>query len=692
MPKQPKKGQLAGRVRLDGDEDLARPELAIHVVGDDDILSSADIDKDGSFVLDEQVLAKARRVVVTAKGGDPFDRETAHMIRPAAMARVLELGELALPDHVWTRFLPRLRCVDATLRRCFPWRFVFDDLVTQVRRLPVQSLPVAAKVVRPILPFRCAPVCEGSVEVYRRRCCCPPWRPPVIVEEPPFELPPHIDPREPIPPFPPDPPVPPGPGPDPAPFGDLDRLLTGGAIDTTKLMRLHFGVERELELRPFPRDLIFPPLCSCGPAVKVADGFVGEGGAIHVCWLEPLWLRPRHCHDEYAFVVKQSIAGSTVTIYDGVAAGQWFDEGEEAHLTSYHPRAIGCREDEFPVPVGSPFVVLQDIGSTESHRLRTPLPDSADSVAAPAPGSGLLDVDGGPHYALGGDLQLRYHFSEIAGASMKALGARFYRVQWAPANAAGDPDGTWETLPVPEWKTWKVVGTDIVPSGHSLATGAPAGLFHIPYDTGAPLDAGEEWQDGQFHAVVPTAAKAEGRYLVRIEVFDGAGVRMEPATSAFTFRRWDTPTTTVPVAFGALTHLIRTDNRAVVADLVDILGPGAGAGDCKFFEGGLGDVVTIQYRAFHPEPGSPSFMHSYGLTVNRGVSGTLATPALSSTAEVGEGGPPAAHAVTIGDLLDGEDRCSFAVRLHVAARIHNGGGRLSHLDRSDIAAFAVLTS
>jgi hypothetical protein len=321
------------------------------------------------------------------------------------------------------------------------------------------------------------------------------------------------------------------------------------------------------------------------------------------------------------------------------------------------------------------------------------LPDGPDSVAAPAAGSGLLDVDGGADYACGGDLQLRYHFSEIVGASMKALGARFFRVQWAPADAAGDPAGAWETLPVPAWQTWQVIGSDIVPGNHSLGpvpVGSHVDLFHIPFETGGLLSATEEWQDGQFHAVVPTASKPEGRYLVRIEVFDQAGTRLEPATSPFTYRRWNAPTTTLPVTHGALTHLIRTDNRAVTGEIVDITGPGAGAGDCKFFEGGLGDVVTIQYRAFHPEPGTPSFMLSYSLAVLRGVSGTPATPTLSSIVEAGEGGPPAGHGVTIGDLLDGEDRCSFAVKLDVAARIHNGSGRLSHLDRSDIAAFAVL--
>ncbi|HKE75960.1 MAG TPA: hypothetical protein VKB57_20250 [Acidimicrobiales bacterium] len=677
--------KLSVRIRLDGGEDVAeRPDLEVHAVDPDGRATTVAVGKDGGFTLDEKVLARARRIVVTAKGGDPNDKAASFVVRPDALRRAAELGELTIPADAWGRLIILRRCIDATIRRCFPWRFLVDDLLAQIRVLRPQAIArlspatLASQIILP--PFRCSPICEGSVEVWRRRCCCPP----IIIDPPPPEVPdiPHLPIPDPGPIIDLFPTVPPGPGPDPAPFALQDALFTGGAVDVTKLERI------SLALRP---GIPFPHLCTCGPPVKVGDGFVGEGGAIHVCWPSPLIFPVPNCHDEYAFIVRQSIAGQTVTIYDGVASGQWFEEGEEIHLTSFHPRAVGCREDDFPVPVGEPFVVLQDIGGTKSYQLTTPLPDSADSVQSPAPGSGLLDLDAGPDWACGGDLALRYHFSEIAGASMKALGAVYYRVQWAPANAAGDPAGAWETLPVPAWSTWRIVAGDIVPGSHALGpnpVGGEPDLFFIPFETGDPLVADEEWQDGQFHAIVPTASKVEGRYLVRIEVFDAAGTRLEPATSAFTFRRWDTATTTLPVTFGALTHLFRTDNRPVVADIVDIGGPGAGAGDCKFFNGAPGDSVAIDYRAFHPEPGTPSFMQSYTLAIFRGVSGTLATPALTSTVEIGEGGPPGTESVTLADLLDGEDRCSFAVRLDVSARISNGSGALSYLDRSDIAAFA----
>ena len=690
MARDTKKGRVVGRISLDGGDDIPeRPELAIHAVGDDDVLATAPVGADGDFELDEAVVAKARRIVITARDGDPSDKSTAYMIRPDALRRTLELGDLQISAVDWGRFILRRRCIDATVRHCFPRWVLLQDLVANVRELRPEALSIAPRLLHPL--YRCAPVCEGTVEVYRRRCCCH-----RLVIDPPFELEPPFELPEPFPeifptgPFPPGP-FPPGPGPDPAPFALQEALLTEGAIDADKVRLLH--AELHPGLRP---KVLFPPkLCFCGPPVKVAEGFVGEGGSVHVCWTEPLRFLPRHCHDEYAFIVRQNIAGNTVVIYNGLAAGQWFDDDDEIRLTSYHPKAVGCREDEFPVPVNGAFVVLQDIGATEAHRLRTPLPDSADSVQAPAPGSGLLDLDGGPDWACGGSLQLRYHFSEIVGASMKALGAVYYRVQRATANAAGDPVGAWDTLPVPAWDTWRVIGSDIVPGNHSLgphSVGAENDLFFIPFETGAPLVAGEEWQDGQFHAVVPTDDKVEGRYLFRIEVFDAAGNRLEPGAAPFTYRRWNTPTTTTAVNFGALTHLLRTDNRPVVGEIIDIVGPGAGIGDCKFFEGTAAQAVSIQYRAFHPEPGSPSFMRSYSLSIHRGVSGTLATPTLASNIEVGEGGPPAGHAVTIADLLDGEDRCSFAVHLYVSARIHNGSGALTHLDRSDIAAFAVLQS
>ena len=58
-----------------------------------------------------------------------------------------------------------------------------------------------------------------------------------------------------------------------------------------------------------------------------------------------------------------------------------FRAGDHPTLTSYHRQAIGCRESD--VPGQGPFVVLEDIGATPSHRLATPAQTSFQAVAPP---------------------------------------------------------------------------------------------------------------------------------------------------------------------------------------------------------------------------------------------------------------------------------------------------------------------
>ena len=106
--------------------------------------------------------------------------------------------------------------------------------------------------------------------------------------------------------------------------------------------------------------------------------------------------------------------------------------------------------------------------------------------------------------------------------------------------------------------------------------------------------------------------------------------------------------------------------------------------------GGTG--VSIDYRAYHPHPvapGAPSFFHSFALTVVKGIGG--GSP-VSASGYTEQGKPPALVAVlgtTIGALLGPTDtRCAFAVTLSAAVKTTNGGGRLTYLDRSDVAAFA----
>ena len=687
--------------------------LSVHAVdGDGRVIQSDQVSEDGTFSLDEGSAGKAAKLLIGPASAKPDARRTFYSLPASELKNVLAAGEIAIAGKIWQPWFPIRRCVSGNVRRCFPFLDVLDGLIVD---LELAALPSVRKLVgnRAIVRWpwhRCQPICFGTVEVYRRICCC---QPPVIFD-PPFDLddiPIEVNPE--FPPIPPDDPVGPIgplPGPDPAPIELRQLVLTGGAVDQRKVELLRAKAHLPKLSPQLRRDFIIhhPFLwCHCGTAQKVAEGFVQDGGAFSICWREPLRLFLPNCREEFAYIVKQPIAGSLVTIYNGVAANQWFTAGDQPTLTSYHPHAIGCRESD--VPGDGAFVVLEDIGSTPSYQLATPSQDSFQSVAAPAYNSGLLNPAANPADAVGqlldrnfgGDVALQYHFTE----PMRAAGAIYYRIEVAAANAGGDPVGAWQPLAAQTWATWHL--NSATPGAIALGphnVGAETNLSKIPYDTGDPLGANEEWQDGQYHGVIPTGNFANGRYLVMIEVFSAAGARLKPASAPaaeagvaapFTFRRWNVPASTVSVPFAALTHMLWWDNRAAVAEIVDIrLNGSASSAQCQFLEGGAGATVEIGYRAYHPQPGSPSFLHNHSLVITRGLNGPSWQVANPPSAEVGEP-PAAAHASvskTLGDLLGdepaGQQKCAFALNLAAHVKTTNGAGTLTGLNRSATSAFA----
>lgn len=702
------------RVVLDGfTADQESGELSVHLADSTGkIFQSVAIAPDGTFPLDERLAGRAARLLVGPANAKTDAPRTFYTVPASELKRIIAEGEIAIGGRIWQPWFPIRRCVSGNVRRCFPFLDVIDGLLVdhELFTLPsVRKLVGDRAVVR--WPWhRCSPICFGTVEVYRRTCCC---EPPVVFD-PPFDLddiPIEVNPEfPPIPPEDPWGPIGPRPGPDPAPFELRQLVLTGGAVDQRKVQLLRAKAQLPKLARNLRRDFILrhPFLwCHCGTPHKVAEGFVQDGGSFSVCWREPLRLLLSGCHEEFAYVVKQPIGGSLVTIYDGVAANQWFSADDQPTLTSYHPRAVGCRESD--VPGEGAFVVLEDIGSTPSYHLATPAQTSFQSVNAPAYNSGLLNPAANPADAvgqlldrnLGGSVALQYHFTE----SMRAAGALYYRIQIAAANTSGDPAGAWTPLAAPTWSTWRL--NTATPGSIALGphnVGVETNLAKIPYDTGDPLGPNEEWQDGQYHGVIPTSEFPNGRYLVMIEVFNAAGARLKPSTAPaaeagtaapFTYRRWNVPASTNPVPFAALTHMMWWDNRAAVADIVDIRLNGSPSSDqCQFLEGGAGATVQIGYRAYHPQPGSPSFLHNHSLVITRGLNGPSWQVANPGGAEVGE--PPApVHASvskTLGDLLGdepaGHQKCAFAVRLSAHVKTTNGSGTLTDLNRSETAAFA----
>jgi hypothetical protein len=700
---------IAGRVKLVGaGKDEEAPRLGVSVIDESGKrLASVEVDADGSFTLPARARNEAARAFIGPADLDPAEEPDRFLrYRVGDLERQLSVGPLALPIDRWKPWL-WWNCVSGSIRRCMPFPHWIRELAvsgTAPLRLgdlsPVEPLRV-------FYPWRCSTVCQGRVEVYQRTCCC---TPPVVFEPPDFEVewpeePPIPDPPIPDPPWPPEPdpwpPIPPGPGPDPMHLASLNDVATSGALDARKLNASRDAVAlRTLTGRRLTEYIRLRPYlwCTCGGATKVAEGMVADDGTFSICWRGWPFAVVAGCRTEYAYKVSQPIDGVDVTIYDGVAAGQWFDPGDSPNLTSYSPLAVTCvGEPEIP-GTDDAIVLLHEIGATEAHHLSTPSQDTPDSVGAPGASSGLLDAAAtdGPwvNRPLGGTLGLRYFFS----SGMKGVGARFFRVQVAAADGSGNPAGTWATVPVPIWRTWRWTGTEWLRGQHALGPNA-AGLYVIPYQDVDLLASLEEWDPDQYHGVLDTTGFSNGRHLIRIEVFDDAGNQIRPTGSTgtgtvrpFRFGLWRIPAGPPDnVPYSALTHLLWWDNRAAVAAIEAIrLNSAPSSAMCQFLEGPAGSTVSFDIRAYHPNAGSPLFLLDHGLSVVKGLSGPGTTFIGNAFGEVGE--PPSAAFTsptkTLGDLLGTDVKCAFAVNLSARVKTTNGAGRLIGLDRHVTAAFA----
>ena len=718
------------------------------------VMHRQEVAADGSFTLPAGVLERAHRIVLGApadKGG--VDAAASLVFRAGEFAAQIKDGTLALAETLWPRLRLRWVCVSGSVQACRRRPWWFDSIVSTAVsvRSPLSHLSLGASRSQPAAllerftpslndlihwPVRCAPVCLGTVEVYRRTCCCFPIvfddlriddlirELEIVVERLP-ELP------RPKPGFPPPPPPP------------IDPLKTpffkGGALNE---LMLHAAADLSA-LRAMPRDqaaqyintraYLFHRLCHCGAPSKMASGSIQPDGSFNICWLEPWRLLLPNCYEQFAYVVKQTIGSTTTTIYDGLAAGAWFGAGDHPVLSSYHRGAFTCNETG--TGDGDAHVFLDLIGDTESHELTTPASAGWDRVAAPDAASGLLFPNIGPNGShlrnLGGAIELTFRFS--LGMRDASIGAHYYRVSVCRADASGQPTGPrlyygQGLSPAGDGLAWqKVVGADIVPEslGPQVIGGEPH-LYRIPYDD-------EAWVGSvRYHALIHTLnaaldvppagdlASPASNHLITLEVFNAAGERLRPLGTAasgqpgtelakpFRYRRWFQPggsvgDDTVDVPHAALTHLFCWDNRAPVADITQLVRNGVASSDeCQFLQASPNSTFALEYRAYVPDE---RFQFSHGIGWVRGLNasaanggvGSLPTPL--SPGNVGK--PPAAPVISGSNTfelmltrLDAPNpptvlqRCSFAVTLTTFAKTTNGEN-LNYPHTQETAAFAL---
>lgn len=744
-----------------------RPDMVVQVVdAKKGVVRTEKVAENGTFALPPDVLKKAELVIVGAadeKGGVAANASA--RFRASEFAALVKDGTLALAEGIWSRFLFHWECVSGSVRVCRRRPWWFDTLIDAVA-VPLKTLGSTRRAARfmgagtsalpferfepsvndlLIWPYRCYPVCLGTVEVYRRTCCCWPividdWRIRDLIRD--LEIIVQQIPKRP-PKFPPPPPPPPI---DPlsTPIfkgGALNELALNAPADLRALRSLP-GDQAALYVNS--REYLLRRLCSCGTATRVATGTIQPDGTFNICWLEGLRLMRVNCHDEHAYVVKQTIGGTTTVIYDGLTAGAWFGGANPVVLTSYNGNAFTCAETGDGD--GTAYVYLDLIGDTESHQLTTPASTGWDRVAAPTGTSGLLfpNPTGSGHLRnLGGSLELTFKFSE--GMKAAAVGAHFYRVSISKADAAGNPVGTRYYYgqglhPSGDGLTWQKAvitggGVDIVPDTLGPVTVAVAGgtekyLYRIPYDSD------EEWTGSvRHHALVHTLfnainvpgaadlASEASNHLITLEVFNAAGDRLRPlgvpasgqpgneVAKAFKFRRWFQPggsvgDDTVEVPFAALTHLFCWDNRRPEADITRLVENGSASNqECQFLEEPADSTFGIEYSAYVPDE---RFQHGHSISWIRGLNGdtdnggvgTLPTPL--SPGNVGKPLDPPQNSGTntFGLMLtriNPDDsttllqRCSFAVTLTTWAKTTDGAN-FSYPHDDEVAAFALQIS
>ena len=716
-----KQNNCTPRVRyIEYDPDDKQPDLAVYALDrNQKVLKVSSVEKNGEFSLANNVVEKAHRIVIAPKVDDvtALDRKLLASYRADQFKAIVEgNGRFEIPKRKWYPWITLRRCVSGSVSHCHWYPWLLSELVKPVglsarvasgistiadnhlSLANVSDSAIAYPSIQPSFRRHCHTVCDGVVEVYRRTCCCHPW----VIYDP--RLDGLIAELERLVEIVPPQPWPPRPQPDPVPFEQLPFLKGATLNESVLSAEQDLLAIRNLPAEAVPAYINARPylFCHCGTPKKVADGFIKPDGEFSICWREPRRFMLRNCHDEYAYVVKQSINGDTVTIYDGIAANKWFHSNADAKLESYHPRAQSCRHNDFPGD--GAFVLLQDIGDTGSFNLKTPDATGWDRVASPLYNDGLAFPAANAAAAKGryldrnwgGTLRLRYHFSE----AMKDVGAKYYRVSVVAANSNGDPVGDRTYLAPGQWRYYEFVGGDVYSRKVALGPHNAGGQFNL-YDI--PYDADRDWHSGMYHALLNTNDFANGRFLLTVEVFDSAGQLLRPVgtanpgvsnEAAYTYRRWYQEVgATAEVPFAALTHMLWWDNRKAEAKIEDLrINGAANTAQCQFLVGNATTQFSVGYRAYHPEP---MFMLNHRVWWRRGLggpSGILTNPHPNPD---NVGVPPAvphqSGSNSFGDMLMGlgNPKCSFSVNLHTNVKTFNGSGTLNGLDDWDQAAFAL---
>lgn len=648
---------------------------------------------DGCLRIDPKLAETNKVLAVGPDVENPATLESSQLLQYRAAQAIpewLKIGRIDIPRLDWELWPPFFRCVSGKAYKC---QSFWPPLIPPVLVQPTVALARNLQVERltPILPF-CKPLCYGRVEIYRRVCCCKPWdieifEPEIEIPWPPIFIDPTLE------------------------FNDFEikqtRLLNATTEPAKRitwdertvrdLKTIQALPNREAKVNFLKEHLHLLPIFCFGriecSTKKIGETSLGPDGSFRHCFQDILTLKG--CTVTYFYKVKQWIGGEWVYVYDGGKSRAYFSGNEKANLRTYNRRAETCYTPEEPVPgKGKPFVMLQSIGTTDSYRIKSPQQNTATGLnTILSPNAGLINpahnlYDNAP---LGGTLELSLYFDP----GMRAVGAKYYRLSIVGADSANGNPASSFIKNLTDSVSWRKFKSSTFPPEIEAEVlgpktiGAQNHLYEIPYVT-----FNDRWLSNQFHYLLDTTQFSNGKYLLRLEIFDANGNKMRPigsggATSNFHFLKWQDETTTDEVPFDTLLHILHIDNLHCFADVEGLNVDGTNnTANCQFLSGGKGSRFSANFRAYHEN----GFMWRYQMNYKKGLSGpsgVLESGTSNQPLSKSSGTAAISTSKFFSDMLGGDAKCTFLLELRSFAKHTNGRNRIIAYDDIEKISFAL---
>ncbi len=401
------------------------------------------------------------------------------------------------------------------------------------------------------------------------------------------------------------------------------------------------------------------------------------------------------------FKVKQWVSGSMQYVYapKPVPCHTYWNHpsGKEVHLTVTNPLAR-CHFENPSVDKPGIYVMPIGIGNDgwwkiHQSNLQTGT-DSNRGLYHPTPAS-TFDP-----YGKVLDLNMQFHDGLRNPSGPNVL---YYRWSYKKDDGSG-----WTNIDTPIVHRYldqtdplhpKIKTYKLGPNPNPTPANSEDNLFEIPPDL--------DWYVENDHTDRPfakwdTSGLPDGKYTLKLEMFDAAGNKVTPSGAGFKFflaegsptdDEWPVNDSPHIEADGSMFFHVHVDNSDTTAIIESVGFTGTTPTECQFLEyTDFNQIVEVKYQAYHEH----GFLDYYNLQIKRGISGSRQSPAnwLNVTDPAGPPATtPAAEGlpdVKVGDLLDTYSRCAFSVTLHTYPRTRNGYTKIREYEASHVGAFALV--